>query len=672
MARADIISKLYSKKTTALDFNYDQLMAPPLLSLIPQRDIEYMNKLVTSIKYNSKIQYKESEIKNVMECYGFKRFASGTHRVVYRHLDIPNIVAKISLNKTSLMDNIREYYNQAFIKPFCCKCFETYPTGVIGLFERVEPILSREEFLAVAEDIFDFINTKLEGKYVIDDIGTDSFMNYGMRIATHYNKYAFGPVLLDYPEVYPLDGNKLYCSKVDMQTGRICGAPLDHDGGFNTIRCTRCGAQYSARELRRLDETHEIIKKGVSQNMKLELRRGDVIVKEVDTNSTPTEYIEPPKKEKQHSADQMSIICNPRPRKYKYSSNNPTSRNTNKVEAVRVSTGLGLDTLSARSTGCVEDCDDTKVVAEAIRVPVKYVNGRPEAEEPVVIPSGLEMKVEVPEEVKEVVKAFTEPSAAASPLEVATAIDVEAAKAAEIENKVNDQMISIAQDLCNKSELDEDLTKRFIEELKKKIEYNEKFFPATVSIQDILAAKQDPEYARSLDASNASAIAEHLEDRQATKQDREESMIGDMAEAVRQAIKESEEDKEEMTTEVNNTEEQATSSFGTSMADILARMPKVEEEESSDDEDSDPEPDTDKMEQIIDEALKQIAEQREKVHLPIKPPETTDSEEPKTYDVDTGFIPSNDGTTEAPVDESDELGGAPTQVVVETHPNPFV
>jgi hypothetical protein len=277
----------------------------------------------------------------------------------------------------------------------------------------------------------------------------------------------------------------------------------------------------------------------------------------------------------------MSIICNPRPRKYKYSSNNPTSRNTNKVEAVRVRTGLGLDTLSARSTGCIEDYDDTKVVAEAVRVPFNKV------EEPVVVPSGTEMKIEVPEEVKEVVEAA-----------------------------------------------------------KEKVDYNEKFNQT----QEVLAAKQDPE-----------PVVSTVE---------EDTTVSSMADAIRQAIKESEEDKEEMTTEVNNTEEQATSSFGTSMADILARMPKVEEEESSDDEDSDPEPDTDKMEQIIDEALKQIAEQREKVHLPIKAPETTDSEEPKTYDVDTGFIPSNDGTTEAPVDESDELGGAPTPETPVA--NPFV
>ena len=228
MARADILSTLYSKKTTALDFNFDSLIAPPLYTLIPNRDLERMHKLVTSVKYTSKIDYKEAEIKKIMGYYGFTRFASGTHRVVYRHLDYPYLIAKISLNKSSLMDNVREFQNQAFLKPFCCKCFEVDQTGMIGLFEKVDPILSREEFASIAGDIFDFINEKIIGKYIVDDIGTESFMNYGLR-------RGFGPVLLDYPEVYPLDGNKLYCNKFDQNTGLFCGGFLDYDPGFTSV-----------------------------------------------------------------------------------------------------------------------------------------------------------------------------------------------------------------------------------------------------------------------------------------------------------------------------------------------------------------------------------------------------------------------------------------------------
>ena len=307
MARNDLISKLYAKKGTALEFNYDSLMAPPLASLIPMKDLEYMNKLVTSIKYTSKIDYKESEIKKVMNCYGFQRYASGTHRVVYRHLDIPTIIAKISLNKSSLGDNLREMQNQYYLKPFCTKVFDVYPTGLIGLFERVEPFQSRDEFISVAGDIFDFINTKIIGKYVVDDIGTASFMNYGIRKAGPYSDVSFGPVLLDFTEVFPLDGDKLYCNKVE--NGYICGGTLDYDEGFNCIRCTKCGKLYEARELQKLVETNQVIKKGEVTNMKMTISRGGKIIKSVDSNKMGTNTIQPPKKRKEIvGASQMDMV----------------------------------------------------------------------------------------------------------------------------------------------------------------------------------------------------------------------------------------------------------------------------------------------------------------------------------------------------------------------------
>ena len=296
MARNDIIAKLYAKKGSALDFNYDALQAPPLTSLIPIRDIEYMNKLVTSVKYNSKMAYKESEIKKVMNYYGFIRYACGTHRVVYRHLDIPTIITKISLNKTSLGDNIREMHNQQYLKPFCTKVFDVYPTGVIGLFERVEPFQSRDEFISVAGDIFDFINTKILGKYVVDDIGTSSFMNYGIRKAGPYSNVSFGPVLVDFTEVFPLDGAKLFCNKIDQNTGIVCGGTLDYDDGFNLIRCNRCGKIYEARELQQSIENNEVIKKGRTENMEMVIKRGNTIIRKVNSDNMGTDTIQPPKK----------------------------------------------------------------------------------------------------------------------------------------------------------------------------------------------------------------------------------------------------------------------------------------------------------------------------------------------------------------------------------------
>jgi hypothetical protein len=620
MARADILSILYSKKTTALDFNYDLLMAPPLASLIPYKDLEYMHKLVTSIKYTSKIEYKESEIKNVMECYGFKRFASGTHRVVYRHLDIPSIIAKISLNKSSLTDNIREYQNQVFLKPFCCKCFEVDRSGMIGIFERVEPILSREEFASVAGDIFDFINTKLVGKYVIDDIGTDSFMNYGLRIATNYNKYAFGPVLLDYPEVYPLDGNKLYCSRRDMTTGMICGGVLDYDAGFNTIKCKKCGASYSARELQRLEETHEVIKKGASTNMKLELRRGDVIVKEVDTSKLPTDVIEPPKKQKKHSSDQMSIIHNPKPRKYVHSDNNPSNRNHPKVEAVRVRTGLGLDTMSRKTP---EPEKEVKAKTTVLEADTPNTNDMVYPEETVQVECIDPNKEVTP---TDIIRDTREP------------VDTEF---------VEDSSEEETQELADQS--DNAIPEKYEEENAAPIHFEKpQLLYSTIDHPIHTPASLEmkievPEEVRKL-------VDEYEASKEVEEQESETSGLEEAAEKIRNTA-------EVISAKAQQAMDDVNERMNVAFADALSKLsvsPVVVAEEV------DP---VEEAEEQIDEALQMAKDNREKVDATIevveeqpKPYTSADSEE-SSYNVDTGFIPNAE----------DELGGAP----VEQAGNPF-
>lgn len=332
MAKADVLSKLYAKRGTALEFNYDRLIAPPMFSMVRPIDLEYLYKIITSIRYTSRLDYKEAEIKKVMEANGWKRYASGTHRVVYRNLDHPAVVAKIALNKSSLGDNIREMYNQVYLKPFCCKCFEVQYNGLIATFERVEEISSMEEFKSLASDIFDFLNTKILGKYVVDDIGTASFMNYGIRKAGRYSDISFGPVLLDYAEVYPLDGNKLYCNKVDPKLGIPCGGQLDYDEGFNVIHCTRCGCKYSARDLQLAEENHEIIKKGADTKMKILVKRGDKVIKTIDSRNTATRTIEPPKKK----SSGLTLAHNPKPiRNGKKKVNLPKDKNAMPVRAVR-------------------------------------------------------------------------------------------------------------------------------------------------------------------------------------------------------------------------------------------------------------------------------------------------------------------------------------------------
>lgn len=288
--RDKILMNLYKKSGSLPDFNYDSLQAPPLTKLIPVKDIEYMRNIATSIRYNSKLDFKRQELGKVMNYYGFVEFHSGTHRKVYRHLEVPTICAKLAFNKSSLNDSIAEYHNQIYLKPASTKVFEVDPTGFIGLFERVDPISSKEEFASIAEDVWMLLEI-LTTMCVVDDVGTDSFMNWGIRKFSN----CAGPVLLDFPEVFPIDSDKMYCVRPLDSYGRRCTGEIVYDAGFNTLSCNKCGCPYSARELKRAVDNHDVIMKGWSKNMKILVKRGDTVVDVIDNQVT--DKIEPPKKE---------------------------------------------------------------------------------------------------------------------------------------------------------------------------------------------------------------------------------------------------------------------------------------------------------------------------------------------------------------------------------------
>lgn len=254
MSRVSLIEQLYApKRKSALEFNYDNLWAPPIRFFLSQQDIDELYKIATSLKYNDNIEKKYELIDAVMKPRGFKRGNCGTNRVVYNFLEDTSFCMKIALDRVGIHDSPKEFKNQEFFKPFCCKIFEVDPTGVIACIERVNPISSLEEFISISDDVFNMMITKIIGKYVVDDLGTEKFMNYGIRYNS--NGVSFGPVILDYPYAYELDGAKLHCTK-PIKVGDnefICGGEIDYDAGLNNLVCSKCGRHYSARELAKDD-----------------------------------------------------------------------------------------------------------------------------------------------------------------------------------------------------------------------------------------------------------------------------------------------------------------------------------------------------------------------------------------------------------------------------------
>ena len=268
MSAVDVLDILRMKQSSFKEFQWDNLIIPPMEYFLTPQDVEQLHYIATSIRLSCKLEKKYEMIDNIMTYRGFKRFSGGTNRVVYRFYEDPRFVAKIAIDKVGMQDNPKEFRNQFLLKPYVTKMFYVSPCGTVGLAERVIPIKNKDEFKAIAGDVFEMLVCKILGKYVVEDIGTKYFMNYGLRPG-------MGPVLLDYPYVYKLDGKKLFCNIKDSITGISCDGEIDYDVGFNHLVCTKCGKIYLASDLRDDSEDNKIIIKGGLSNMKMVIHEAD-------------------------------------------------------------------------------------------------------------------------------------------------------------------------------------------------------------------------------------------------------------------------------------------------------------------------------------------------------------------------------------------------------------
>ena len=238
-----ILNRLKSKAMSRQQFDYEIMSAPPIYSMFSQTDIDELHYYASSAKYSARLKEKYEAIDRIMSNRGFEKLVAGTNRVSYIPLFADNFIVKIAYDTVALKDSLREYHNQFLIKPFCTKVFEVTPCGTLGVFERVNPVTSRKEYISMAADIYRLLSEYVIGDYIIDDIGTQYYQNIGFR-------NGFGPVILDFPYVYKVDPKKIWCNKPDPtdHTG-YCNGAIDYDLGFNKLVCKKCGAIYKPYEL---------------------------------------------------------------------------------------------------------------------------------------------------------------------------------------------------------------------------------------------------------------------------------------------------------------------------------------------------------------------------------------------------------------------------------------
>lgn len=296
-SRTYILDRIKSRKISIEEFNFDKLSAPPISLMFTQQDIQDLYYNAHSIKLASHPEKKLKNINDIMSRRGFVKFIGGTNRISYRPIEDNSFLVKVAIDDVGRADNPREFKNQHALKPFVTKVFEVTPCGTLGVFERVIPITNRQEYMSVSEDIFTLINEWLIGEYVMDDIGSNYFMNYGIR-------KNFGVVLLDYPYMYKVDYNKLFCALEDKtyttKSGK-CEGEIDYDDGYNKLVCKKCGAIYKAIDLAKAIEDEKVIIKGgnIKMSLKINISGGSKNAKEtveINDNSvsvTPSKPIAP-------------------------------------------------------------------------------------------------------------------------------------------------------------------------------------------------------------------------------------------------------------------------------------------------------------------------------------------------------------------------------------------
>ena len=257
---------------TQAEIAFDNLEGPMVDSLLSQAEIKEIDDLTRKGNYTFKQKFQVLD--SIFKPKGYKRGDCGTNRVVYIPFWNDKFVVKVALDRAAKANMPDELVNQKYLKPFVCKCFDIDEFGNIGVYERVIPIRNLDQFWSIREDVYNIIQ-KLIKRFVIDDFGTKVFKNWGVR-------EGFGPVLLDYADMYLIDPETLYCKNIidftDKTHVKRCGGRIGYDAGYNTLICLDCGRTAKAAEFKGRPKMAIRAPKRRENIMKFKIYDGDELV----------------------------------------------------------------------------------------------------------------------------------------------------------------------------------------------------------------------------------------------------------------------------------------------------------------------------------------------------------------------------------------------------------
>ena len=345
MSSQDIRNKVMSIATgfsSGLDAydprrNFDRMTHPGLSSYLMKEDLLLLKELATNPKYAITSNKEKLNVYDQILCpRGFKRTHSGTNRIVYSHVMDNSFILKVALDKIGVNDNKSEFYNQEVLKPFIPKVFDIADNGSVILMEKVYAILNKEEFVANSKAIFNLIVYLVGCGYIMEDIGTQFFMNWGIRSG-------FGPVLLDFPYVYRINKSRLICIQRNID-GSKCSGKIEYDDGFNFLQCTKCGKRYAAKDIgssfKYLNEIkYKIRKEDLNMNSMKIIVKSDLGNFEVSPGNGTTLIDSKSSESIINNAKQQAVVNNNKQQKFK-----PVIGNTNESTFTK-SNDLMIDTI---------------------------------------------------------------------------------------------------------------------------------------------------------------------------------------------------------------------------------------------------------------------------------------------------------------------------------------
>lgn len=325
-------SEVYDKCIRQFDLMYH----PPLLNYLRREDFYVLYQFATNAKYSVSDPFVRNDVyDSILNPLGFVRAFSGTNRVVYRCLYDNTFLLKIGMDKVGINDNRSEFKLQDGLKPFVPKIFDISPDGVVEMVEKVHPIMDRETFIKYAPITFKITEYWVNHGLVMEDIGTDYFMNWGVRDG-------FGPVLLDFPYVYRLNADRLHCNT--FKNGTRCPGRIVYDEGYNHLYCPVCKKVYRAKEVGNTFEYMQALKRKeviVMEPIKFTFTRGNKSVTHIVTDNGVDTITNPPannifmNSDKQKYTESIKKKDDKKPNNFitKFSLNNAYSKTLEKLKS---------------------------------------------------------------------------------------------------------------------------------------------------------------------------------------------------------------------------------------------------------------------------------------------------------------------------------------------------